>query len=128
MEGMSETLESLQGVMDDNAADAAGAAYEEAYEEYYDLLDEYYEVEEEAYEFEDELYGLEEEQLWDDTAAAYDAYVFAELEFEYAVERESNAQDELDAAWEEYDLADQELWEAQFDVDNQRTNEEYILA
>jgi hypothetical protein len=45
-----------------------------------------------------------------------------------AWDREWNSAIDMEAADDEWYAADNELWEAQFQVDNHRTNEEYMLA
>lgn len=52
----------------------------------------------------------------------------ASYELEMAWDREWNATWDLELADEEWYAASDELWEAQFQVDNHRTNEEYMLA
>merc|ERR1712151_1328724 len=126
MYGAEEEMDTYNGVMDGETYN--NAAWEYAYGEYEYWEDEYYEAASQAYEFMETLYGLEEEQLWDDTAAAFDAYEMALYELEMAWDREWNSSIDLEAADEEWYAADNELWEAQFQVDNHRTNEEYMLA
>lgn len=119
-------MDTYSGIMDGQTYNSS--AWEYTAGEYETAEDAYYEAEEQLYEFEETLYGLEEEQLWDDTAAAFDAYEMALYELEMAYDREWNSVTDLEAADEEWIAADNELWEAQFQVDNHRTNEEYMLA
>jgi hypothetical protein len=79
----------------------------EEIEDYYTELEE---AEEEEWELEYDLEELEVEQLWDDTAAAHDNYIRAEMDFEAAIDREYNSYEDLEDANEEWYAADEELW------------------
>lgn len=108
--GIEEELDSLWIVLRDNEDDAAGSAYETAYDEIEDYYTDLREFEEEEWEFEYDLEELELEQLWDDTAAAHDGYIQAEMDYEAAIDRNYWAwEDYYEADWYWYE-ADDALW------------------
>lgn len=114
--------------MDDNAGDASGSAYEDAYDEKESLVETLEGYEDDEEEYEEELEELELEALWDLTAASHDAWVMAYAAYESAEEYLEWAEEDYedaDAAWY---AADEELWEAQFEQTNSFSNDEYFAA
>ena len=96
--------------MDNNAGDAPGSAFEDAFDAnatYETTIDGKLE-EEELYE--DELEQLELEALWDLTAASHDSYEMAYAAYEMAEEYLEWAEEDYEDADANWYEADDELW------------------
>ena len=99
-----------QTIMDNNADDAAGSTYEDAFNAKagYETTIDGYLTDEELYE--DELEQLELEALWDLTAASHDAYEMAYAAYEMAEEYLEWAEEDYEDADANWYEADDELW------------------
>lgn len=108
IDGVNEEIESYANIMAEN--EEGTDAWNDAYDEYEEYEEDLYDLEEEELEAEEELEGLEEEQLWDDTAAIYDEYLFAEREYEMAIDRKYQAEQEYWEAEENLSWNEDNLW------------------
>lgn len=99
-----------QTIMDNNADDAAGSTYEDAFNAKagYETTIDGYLTDEELYE--DELEQLELEALWDLTAASHDSYEMAYAAYEMAEEYLEWAEEDYEDADANWYEADDELW------------------
>lgn len=114
--------------MNANAADESGSDYIDAYAEYELLEGTIGEFEDELTELEETLEGLEQDQIWDDAAAAFDFYNYAFLQYEVAVERENQADLNIDATWNELEAAEAYKDAADLALQTVVTNQDYTDA